>query len=340
MHERTRKMWATVAIVVTGLVFSCSSRSSREGPAGGANARPPDEMARWYQGCWNSFNEKKWDDFKKCYADRASSQQVGYGHGYVNGPDAIIIASQDFIKTFPDGRGDAQIILVNENHIASIYLLKGTNTGPILGINQEELPITKKKLGLLFAHYLEVDTATLKVQKELGIEDGLTLSYQLGYSSIQGRKLMENGAPMPTIVFAKNDATEMKNVETEKAQFEAWNKHNQTAVDSYEADDYILHDMTGPADLTKAQDAQENKAYWDAFSDARINTAAIWGAGDYVTAVGTFDGRNDGDIPVYKIKKTGKRVSLPFINIFRFEAGKLKEEWLFFDGSALIAQLK
>jgi predicted ester cyclase len=40
-----------------------------------------------------------------------------------------------------------------------------------------------------------------------------------------------------------------------------------------------------------------------------------------------------------KIKKTGKKVAVPFMQIDRFESGKIKETWLFFDGAMLASQL-
>lgn len=40
-----------------------------------------------------------------------------------------------------------------------------------------------------------------------------------------------------------------------------------------------------------------------------------------------------------KLKKTSKKVSLPFFEIDRFDGGKIKEAWLFFDGITFASQL-
>jgi predicted ester cyclase len=85
--------------------------------------------------------------------------------------------------------------------------------------------------------------------------------------------------------------------------------------------------------------AEMNKAYWRGFSDAKINATSIWGAGNYVSVVGTFDGTNDGDFAPVNAKKTGNKINLPFIDIFRLDAGKIKEEWLFFDSASLLSQV-
>src|SRR5207302_8538530 len=118
-----------------GLVSACSSpqpsTTPKEQPAPPPKALTAEERVKWYQACWNDFNDQKWDEFRKCYADNASSQQEGYGKSSVTGPDAIVASSQEFAKTFPDGRGDAQLILANGTHLAGIYLLRGTNTGPL-----------------------------------------------------------------------------------------------------------------------------------------------------------------------------------------------------------------
>ena len=150
---------------------------------------------------------------------------------------------------------------------------------------------------------------------------------------------MDKGEAMPKIVIAKNDETEKKNVETDKASADTFSKHDLAAADSFLADDVVIHDMTAPKDLTKKENSEMSKQFMNAFSDAKLNISSMWGAGDYVVSVGTFDGTNDGDFPAMRLKKTGKKVSLPFFGIDRFEGGKIKENWLIFDTAAFAAQL-
>ena len=338
MQQRTPKRSATLAAgLVIAIVFaSCSSRQ----PQPPAEVKPdtPETLAKLYQDCWNSFNEKRWDDFKKCYAPNATSQQPGYGKPSAKGPDAIVKASEDFAKTFPDGHGEGQLILVNGTHVASMYLLKGTNTGPILGPDGKEIRPTTRQIGLFFGHSVEFDPAT-KVVNEMGVMDGVTLENQLGLLKRAGRPLVQTALPNPVIVIAKNDETEKKNMEVQKAQMEAWNKHDGSAVDMYLTDDYTLHDMTQPENQNKAQNSEMNRIYWNAFSDARISTSSIFPAGEFVAVTGTLTGTNDGDFPPLKKKKTGNKISIPFIDLYRVQNGKVKEEWLFFDSASFISQL-
>src|SRR5439155_16424758 len=126
MNKRTDKAKAACvigfALALGGLVSACGSPQPKE------SLVPPkpltaEERVRWYQTCWNDFNEKKWDDFKTCYAPVATSQQPGQGKPYLTGPAEIVAAWQDFEKSFPDIRGEGQLILINGNHIAGISLL-------------------------------------------------------------------------------------------------------------------------------------------------------------------------------------------------------------------------
>src|ERR1700757_5090773 len=221
---RTRTALAiTFAMAIAGLISACSAK--KEEPLANAKPTTPQGFAQWYQDCWIAFNAQQWDDFKKCYAPDATSQQPGYGKLSVSGPDAIVKASQDFLKTFPDARGDGQLILVNGNRISSIYLLKGTNTGPLFGPDGKELPGRNQKIGLFFGHSIELNPNG-QVVKEIGVMDGVTLENQMGLLKMTGRPRADVGVPMPVVVIAANDAMEMKNVETSNAYLAAWNKHD------------------------------------------------------------------------------------------------------------------
>jgi len=344
MRIRTKFAAAALFLALAGLVSAsaCTAPERSPAPIKEQPAAPKpitaEERVKWYQDCWDDFSDKKWNEFKNCYAANATSQQVGYGPD-VTGPDAIVGSSVEFAKSSPDVRGEGQLILVNGPHIASAFLLKGTNSGPMMGPDGKEMAATNKRFGLMFGHAIDLDPAALKVVKETGVQDSGTFASQLGLSKMAARPVMEKGADAPKIVIAKNDATEATNVDVEKAQLEAWNKHDAAAVDAYAAEDLVFHDMTGPKDTNKKQSSELNKGYWKAFPDAKLNTSSIWGAGDYVVMIGTFEGTNDGDFPAMKLKKTGKKVSVPFLEIDRLEGGKLKEAWLFFDGGTFAAQL-
>ncbi len=53
-----------------------------------------------------------------------------------------------------------------------------------------------------------------------------------------------------------------------------------------------------------------------------------------------WDGlRGNSMLPAIKFKKTGKQVSAPFIELDRFQDGKIKEVWFFLDNANFISQL-
>ena len=91
--------------------------------------------------------------------------------------------------------------------------------------------------------------------------------------------------------------------------------------------------------MTRAQNSAMNAMFWKGFSDARLTVSSIWAAGDYVAATGMFEGTNDGDFPPMHLKNSKRKISLPFLEIDRFEAGKVKEAWFFMDGGMLASQL-
>ena len=277
MHQLKQIMGRALFLALAGVAFACGSPAPAP-PAKETAAPKPitaEERIKWYQDCWTDFNERKWDAFTKCYGDSATSQQWGYGKTSVTGAAAIVAASQEFSKSSPDGRGQPQLILVNGNHLASFFLLTGTNTGPLVGPDGKEMPATNKPFGLLFGHSIEVYGASPKVVKELGVMDGGTFASQLGLSKAPARPVMQAGAAAPKIVIAKNDDTEMKNLEAERAQFAAWNKHDVAAVDTYFADDFVLHDATQPKDQTKAQNSDTNKGFWKADLSSCVARAKI-----------------------------------------------------------------
>ena len=324
------KRYIALITIITAFVSACSSTFK---------PTTPPEFARWYQDCWDDFNQRKWAAFSNCYAGSATSQQPGYGKLSVTGAASIVKAFQDIAKTFPDARGEAQLILVNGTHIAGIYLLKGTHTGVILGPDGKEIPPTNRKIGVLFGHAIEVDPASARIVKAIGVIDGITLENQLGLLKFAGRPYMETLNAVPTIVIAKNDVIEMQSLEAERQHIESWNKHDAAAADMHLSDTYVLHDLRLTMDLHKAEASAMTKAFWTGFSDAKLNASSIWAAGDFVVSVGTFDGTNDGEFAPLRLNKTGRKASLPFVNIFLLQDGKVNAEWMFSDNATFANQL-
>ena len=82
-----------------------------------------------------------------------------------------------------------------------MYLLKGTNTGPLFSPDGKELPGRNQRIGLFFGHSIEVDSDS-RVVREVGAMDGITLENQMGLLKKAGRPLAETGVPIPVVVIA------------------------------------------------------------------------------------------------------------------------------------------
>lgn len=74
-----------------------------------------------------------------------------------------------------------------------------------------------------------------------------------------------------------------------------------------------------------------------AFSDGKVTPISLWAAGDFVVSVSSFTGTNDGDMG--PMKKTGKPVKLTVAEITKFDGGKVKQLWRFWDSSAMAVQM-
>jgi predicted ester cyclase len=297
----------------------------------------PADNSAWYQACWDHFNKKNWTGFRGCYADNATAQQIGYGPIEVKGADAIVKGSQDFAKMFPDGRGTPQLILAHGPHVAGIYVLGGTNSGPMMGPDGKEMPATNKTFSQLFAHVVEIDSQG-KAAKEIGVQDSGTFMNHLGLSKMPARPPATAPAT-PTVVVAKGDAAEAKNVELVQQSYEAFNKHDMKAAMSFNAPNFVFHEIAMPTDQNLKQATESAAALWKGFPDAKVAINGIWGAGDYVVITGALTGTNTGLFAPMKLNKTGKSVNAPMIEIDRMADGKIVETWLFYDGGMFASQL-
>ena len=297
------------------------------------------ERADWYRACWDKYNTKAWDEFKKCYSDSAEADPGDSGRPAARGADAIIADTRKQEAGFPDMRGDLRLVLVNGSNIAGVAVITATNSEPMPKPDGTTAPATNKKIGQLFGHAIQTDDTGSKVTKEFQYFDSGTLMAQLGLVKMPSRPAMVAGNAPPTVVVATGSAVETANVAAEQKSIEDWNAHNAAALGAGIADDVVWHEAPLPADLDKKGLMASVKEFWKGISNVKMTAAAVWAAGDYVVLQGAVEGVNDGNIPAMGVKKTGKPVKLHFLEIDRFEGGKLKEGWLFYDGGAMMQQL-
>ncbi len=295
-----------------------------------------EQKIKVYQTGWAAFNAKDFAKFQTIWAETATSEMLDMGPPLV-GPVAITeTGAKGFAAGFPDANGEVQLTLVNGNNILGVVLLRGTNTGTYV-TPMGPVPPTSKKVGFLAAHSIELNDAG-KAVKEVMAYDGGTVAGQLGLMPMPHRKLIEAGWSEKPIVVATGSDVEKSNLAAFTKEVEGFNKHDAAAALSTAADDIVFSELSAPADRTGKKEAVKGvEEMFKAFPDAKLDVKSAWSAGDYVVASGTWSGTNTGDM--MKMKKTGKAVSVHFVEIDKIVAGKTKNIWLFSNGAAAAAQL-
>jgi predicted ester cyclase len=342
-----RHLVGRLALVAAASVLGLSACGSQAPPPAPAPAPAPTptpltsaERAAWYQACWGHFNARAWDQFKTCYADRIESDQIDSGYPALKGIDAVMTNTKQLIAAFPDFRGSGQLILVNGDTIVSVFVVNGTHAGPMVGPDGKTLPPTNKPIGYLQAHWIETDAIGNKAVKEAFYSDTGTMMAQLGLNPAPARPVMANTVAAPTVAIVAGSPTEQRNVASFEAQISAFNAHDVKGVNADNAPDAVFHDVTAPKDQNVKESAAGLADMFRAFPDAKLAPSSIWGAGDYVVIVGRFEGTNSGTSAMMGIKKpTGKPARVGYLEIARFENGKVKEDWLFYNGMAFASQL-
>ena len=111
---------------------------------------------------------------------------------------------------------------------------------------------------------------------------------------------------------------------------EGSNRRNAALIDEIYSADYTGHDPERPAprnitDLKQGMAGLLGKV----FPDAQYSIERLMAEGDLVTWHWTFRATHQGEI--MGIPATGKQISFGGINLFRFENGKVVEDWVYRD---------
>jgi predicted ester cyclase len=298
------------------------------------------DLAKKYQDCWGWVSAKDWDKFKTCYAADATSEWLDSGMPPMKGADEILDkGAKPFVGAFSDWKGVPQLIMVGGNRVFSIAHSSGTHDGTLKS-PKGDIPKTGKKVGYLVAHGVVFNDKGEATQ-EWFLQDFGTLMFQLGLAPGPGRAATAKGwAETPEVVIAAETQTADK-VPAQVAAFtDAFNKHDETAVDALAADDMAQFIAPMPVDAKGKKAAIANaKWYWTAFPDVTLTVDSVLSAGDYTVAVGSATGTNTGPMPPQVKKPTGKKATVKTIQFAKWKDGKVAAEWVFFNGAALAEQL-
>jgi predicted ester cyclase len=332
-----------IAAAVLAALASACSEPAPPAPPPAATPAPATAEARvkLYTTCWDQFNSKALDQFQNCFADNAFSEVVdSASQPPITGRAAIMDVIKKEAESFPDRHGELKLVLANGSRIAGVALYTATNTGPMPGPDGKPMPATNKKVGLLIGHTIELDAMGTHAARESAYIEEETLAGQLGLSKHPVRPVMAASGGVPEIVIAKNDAKETANIAAVRAMIDAGNKHDMKAIEAMLTDDYKLVEIGQSKDLDKKAAIASNKDFVKAFPDITSTASDVWAAGDYVVIVGKVEGTNKGAFPGMGIMKpSGKKFTGRFLEICKMENGKVKQDWLFYNGSTLAPQL-
>jgi steroid delta-isomerase-like uncharacterized protein len=129
------------------------------------------------------------------------------------------------------------------------------------------------------------------------------------------------------------------NVETLRAAHEHWNRRDFAGVIRNTAEGLVYTDNARGLNLNGREKFREwTEAWAAAFSDARIMNPEYIDARDIIVARFTAEGTSDG--PFGSLKSTGRRVTLPFCEIFHFDQhGLIVAGSCYYDQYTLLTQL-
>jgi steroid delta-isomerase-like uncharacterized protein len=117
-----------------------------------------------------------------------------------------------------------------------------------------------------------------------------------------------------------------------------FNEGNLDVADELLALDYVDHDPTLPEDVHGPEGFKEYVGmYRSAFPDLHVQIEDQIAEGDRVATRWTGTGTHDGELA--GIAPTGKRVTVPGMEIVRIANGKLVEGWEGYDSGTLMRQL-
>src|SRR5262249_26594524 len=117
------------------------------------------------------------------------------------------------------------------------------------------------------------------------------------------------------------------------------NKHDVAVTMVDAVDDVVFSDQAVPVDLKGKKEVSKGlEEFIKSFPDLKFTVPTVWGVGDYVVAVGLWTGTNTGDMLSMHLKKMGKPVTLRFVEVDKFQGGKLKSFWIFSNGMAFANQ--
>ena len=118
---------------------------------------------------------------------------------------------------------------------------------------------------------------------------------------------------------------------------EFYNQGNVESAEHFFADTYVHHDPASPQVRDRDGLKQALRAFRAGCPDLHITTDELLAEGDTVTKRWTYHATHTGDLS--GLARTGKRIAMSGLELFRLERGKIAECWLAYDNLSLMQQL-
>jgi predicted ester cyclase len=337
----------TCGLVVLAIFAATGcNKNEAEGSSGTGSATPVTAAAKpapldaqgllkRFRDCWGYGISGSWKELEGCYAAKAISELPGSGLPELKGAPAIVESWKGFREALPDDKAQVQLAVVDGRTIAAIVLVSGTHNGT-LRLPTREVPATKRPVGVYLAQVLAFDDAGKITRESIYLDLG-TLIGQVAATDHPVREATDKLAMTEVIGIARDDAKEKANIGAIKQLVDTLDKHDATAVGGMLTERIVWSEQPLAKDLSKKEILAALPQLWKGFSDLKLKLDEPWTGGDWVAVVGSFEGTHDGDFG--KIKKTGKKVSLPFVAFYQLADGKLERTWLFYQGDGFAKQL-
>ncbi len=120
---------------------------------------------------------------------------------------------------------------------------------------------------------------------------------------------------------------------------DVWNSGNLDELGKFITDGYVRHDyQVGMEKVTGVEGLKKYISYLrTGYPDWKVTFSDMWVEGKRVIAVWKVTGTNTG--PLGNLKPTGKKIEVHGMLISRMAAGKIAEEWVYFNQLQSMSQV-
>ncbi len=129
-----------------------------------------------------------------------------------------------------------------------------------------------------------------------------------------------------------------ENKKTARRYFKAYDTGNIEAVMKFIASNYVLHPGANGKTMNAAERKSDEAFFFSAFSKIETVVEDQIAEGDKVANRITMHCMHTGEYQ--GIPATGRRISIPYIDVARIRSGKIVEEWVEFDMQNIIRQIQ